>query len=159
ASSPPMLMFSSEGEKDSVRNVRETGEFCCNIVSHELMHPMNATSAPLPRDTSEFGPAQLTPIASTLIRPPRVKEARAALECRLVSITRLMTLSGVPSNNFLVIGQVVGVHIDDGLLRDGKVDAQALKPLARLGYKDYAAIDRVFELGRPPGGGDLEKVK
>jgi len=156
ASDPPMVMFSSEGEKDSVRNVRETGEFCCSLVSSDLGQQMNASSAPLPRDVSEFEAAGLTPEPSRLIRPPRVREARAALECKVTSIQRLPRLDGVPSNNFMVIGQVIGVFIDDAVIRDGRVDARLLKVLSRLGYKDYAAVENVFELTRPKGGGDLE---
>jgi len=154
ASDPPMVMFASEGEKDSIRNVRATGEFCCNIVTVDLMVQMNRTSAPLPHETSEFGHASLTPAASTLIRPPRVKEAKAALECRLSEVMRLRSANGVETQAYMAIGEVVGVHIADDVIVAGMVDPQLMRIVARLGYKHYSATDHVFEMTRPAGGGD-----
>ena len=149
---PPVLMFSSEGEKDSVKFARETGVFCHNLVDVDLMHPMNASSAPLPTGESEFGPAGLTPEPCTLIAAPRVKEAKAAFECRVLSITPLMRLDGRVGTNIVVTGEVVGIHIDDSLIRDGRVDTSHIGVLSRLGYMDYAVVDDAFELNRPPGG-------
>lgn len=159
ASDPPMVMFASEGEKDSIRNVKATREFCCNIVTFDLMMQMNKTSAPLPHETSEFGHASLTPLPSALIRPPRVKEAKAALECRATEVIRLSSADGADTQNYMAIGEVVGVHIADDVIVDGMVDPQLMRIVARLGYKHYSVTDHVFEMTRPPGGGDLQKSR
>ena len=159
APEPPMVMFSSEGEKDSIRNVKATGEFCCNIVTFDLMMQMNKTSAPLPHETSEFGHASLTPAPSSLIRPPRVKEAKAALECRMTEVIRLKTADGAATDSYMAVGEVVGVHIADDVIVDGMVDPQLMRIVARLGYRHYSVTDHVFEMTRPPGGGDLKKAR
>jgi flavin reductase (DIM6/NTAB) family NADH-FMN oxidoreductase RutF len=154
---PPQVMFSSEGEKDSIRNARDTGEFVCSIVTYDLMMQMNATSAPLPPEASEFQHAALTPVASALVRPPRVKEAKAALECKVTEVLRLKRHDGGDTDSYMAIGQVVGVHIADDVIRNGIVDPQAMRVVARLGYKHYSVTDHIFELQRPPGGGDLKR--
>lgn len=153
-SSPPtpIVMFSSEGRKDAVAFVEETGEFTCSLVTLDMAAPMNATSAPLGRGDSEFAHAGLETAASETVRPPRVKGAAAALECRLLSSTELRDLSGRPTDRHLVLGQVVGVYIDDRFLRDGRFDIAAARTIARCGYSDYAVVDHVFSLERPPGG-------
>lgn len=157
AGSPPQVMFSSEGEKDSIRNARDTGEFVCSIVTYELLMQMNATSAPLPPEASEFNHAALTPVASNLVGPPRVKEAKAALECKVTDVLQLKSHDGSLTTNYMAIGEVVGVHIADDAIRDGVVDPQLLRVVARLGYKQYSVTDHVFELKRPAGGGDLKR--
>ncbi len=149
---PPMVMFASEGEKDSLRNVRDTREFVCNFVSRDLAVAMNDTSAPLPHGTSEFGYAGLTAVPSHIVSPPRVAEAKAALECKLLQVVAVDDLEGQPTDRFLVIGQVVGVHIDDAMITDGMVIATRMRALARLGYNDYASVDEAFEITRPKGG-------
>ncbi len=150
---PPVLMFSSEGEKDSVRFARETGVFCHNLVSADLTEAMNITSAPLERGASEFAAAGLTPVPCERIAAPRVKEAKAALECRVLSITPLPRLDGRIGTNIIVIGEVVGIHVDDSLISaDGRIDVAAVGILARLGYMDYTAVRETFALDRPPGG-------
>lgn len=149
ASRPPLVLFSSEGDKDSTKNIRQTGEFCCSIVGLELAQQMNQTSAALPHGMSEFGFSGLTPAPSRLVKPPHVREARAALECRLLDIIQPVTLEGTKADNFIVLGQVVGIHVDDTIIEDGRVRADKLKPLSRLGYNDYAAVEQVFEMIRP----------
>ncbi|WP_068314230.1 flavin reductase family protein [Polycladidibacter hongkongensis] len=146
---PPMVMFSSSTYKDSVRNVDETGEFVCNLVSRDLLAAMNASSQPVARDIDEFDLAGLGKVASSLVRPPRVAGVKAALECRHISTQHLKGIDGQDTHSYLVIGQVVSVYIDDGVLRDGKVDMAALQLASRLGYMDYACVDEVFELDRP----------
>ena len=144
-----LLAFSSEGRKDSGANVEATGEFGWNMPTFALRHAMNASSAALPHGTSEFTHAGLESAPSRLVRPPRVAASPCALECRLVEIVHLRTAQGESIDNHLVIGQVVGVHLDDAAIRDGQLDTAALQPLARCGYQDYAVVDRVFPLGRP----------
>lgn len=149
-SSRPMLVwFSSEGEKDSFSFIRETGEFVANLVTLDLAEKMNATSVDAPRGVSEFGHAGLTPAPSRLVAPPRVAEAHAALECRLTEIIVPKLLSGEAAGVSVVVGQVVGVHIDDDYLTNGLFDTAKAQNLARLGYHDYAAVQEVFQMRRP----------
>lgn len=150
---PPIVGFSSEGVKDSVSFIAETGEFVCNLASFELRESMNATSAPLPRGESEFAHAGLAMEESRLVRPPRVKGVAAALECRLVEIVPLRTSDGEALPARLVIGHVVGVHIDEAFLTpDGRFDTAKARPIARCGYMDYAVVDSLFAIERPKGG-------
>ncbi len=153
ADTPPLVLYSSTGRKaglaegkDTVANIRAMGEFVVNIVSLALADAMNLTSGHYPADVDEFERAGLTKAPSLVVMPPRVAEAPASLECRAWKIIDL------PGNdNILVIGEVVGIHISDAVLRDGEVDVTLYKPLARLGYRDYAAITEVFPLVRPGG--------
>lgn len=151
---PPMVMFSSEGEKDSIRNVRETGEFTCSIVGLDLAQAMNASSAGVAYGVDEFALAGLTAAPSRLVSAPHVKEAPAVLECRLLQILEPVDIDGKRCDNIIAIGQVVGVHVDDRVIEDGMVLVERFKPLARLGYNDYAAVERVFNLTRPENGGN-----
>ena len=153
-SEPPTVMFASEGShpegdfKDSATNVQETGEFVCNLATWELREAMNATSAQVARSVDEFALAGLTPAASRLVKPPRVKESPVHLECIHLKTVEL------PSNdpdrpNLVVFGRVVGIHIDDSVIADGMIDMDAFRPIARLGYMDYTVVDNVFTMRRP----------
>ena len=148
---PPVVLFSSEGMKDAASFVEETGEFVCNFVTYELREKMNLTSAPLPRGENEMAFAGLTPAPSVLVKPPRVAEAPAALECKLLEIVRLKSIEGRALNNHLVIGQVVGVHIDERFIRNGRFDTLAARPVMRMGYHDYAVGTEGFTMVRPGG--------
>ena len=143
---PPQVMFASTGVKDSLRNIQETGVFAVNIVSFEMLHQMNATSAALPHGVDEFIQAGLDRAECSTIPCPRVAQAPATLECRM---TEVITLKG--QGNYLVVGEVVGVHMRDDCLVDGRFDVTRFSPLARLGYKDYSVVREVFELDRPKG--------
>ncbi|WP_421983499.1 flavin reductase family protein [Roseibium sp.] len=146
---PPIVMFSSSGYKDSAANVDATGEFVCNMASWDLKDEMNVSSAPVSGDTCEFELAGLEMAASRLVKTPRVAKAATALECRHLQTIKLKDLDGVETDNWIVFGQVVGVHIDETILVDGKVDVTRFKPLSRLGYMEYAAVTEVFEMVRP----------
>lgn len=146
---PPMIMFSSSGFKDSVSFIEETGEFTASLVSDHLKEQMNASSVNAPRGVSEFDYAGLTVAHSKLIAAPFVKEAYAALECVLVEIKRLQDKEGRPTDNYMVIGEVVGVHIDESVLTDGLFDIKKAKPVTRLGYMDFATTDEVYQMFRP----------
>lgn len=146
---PGIIAFSSAGWKDTIDNLQKTGECVCNLATLALMEAVNETSAPLPHGASEFARAGLTPVASTLVKPPRVGEAPAALECLLVQIDELKDLSGRPLGRFLALAQVVGIYIDDAALTNGILDLSQVKPLARLGYLDYAAPGELFARRRP----------
>lgn len=149
ASTPNILMFSSEGMKDSVSNIHETGEFVCSLATWELREQMNRTSAPYARGVNEFERAGLEPAPSNIVKPPRVAASPCALECRLLQIVELKDLDGKALNRFTVFGQVVGVHIDDRYIRDGMLDTAAMKPITRAGYHDYAVMTEAFTMIRP----------
>lgn len=146
---PPLLMFCSSGYKDSVAFVEETGEFTANMVGGHLAKPMNATSINAPRGISEFDYAGLTAQSSTLIKAPRVKEAYAALECVAVEVKRLTGKDGALAESYMVIGEIIGVHIDNSILVGGRIDITKSRPVSRLGYMDFAITDTVFEMFRP----------
>ena len=147
---PPMLAFSSTGAKDSRTFAVETAEFVWNLVTYDLREQMNATSATLARGRSEFERAGLTMAESQLVAPPRVAEAHCAMECRVVHQLELRDVAGRPTDQYLVIGQVVGVHLDEDVIVDGAVDARRLRPVARLGGPaDYAVVDARFQMRRP----------
>jgi flavin reductase (DIM6/NTAB) family NADH-FMN oxidoreductase RutF len=150
---PHMVAFSSDGRKDAVTFIEETGEFVCNLATFDLREKMNATSAPLPRGDSEMVHAKLTAAPSRLVKPPRVAEAPAALECKWLQTVPLKPLGDAPARYFMVIGQVVGVHIDDRFIVDGLVDTAAMRPIARAGYHDYfvSTPETKFSLRRPTG--------
>ncbi len=149
--SPPMVMFASTGQKpdqdngkDSLSNIRTTGEFAVNIVSYALREPMNASAASFPADVDEFEAVGLTKAAGSAIAVPHVAGAPAVLECRLFKI---IDLPGAA--NTMVIGEVVGVHMQDDFIVNGRFDVTRYQPLSRLGYMDYAAVEDVFELVKP----------
>jgi len=148
-SRPPLVMFASEGRKDSVRNIEETGEFVCNLATWDLREAMNETSAPMPHGENEMLRAGLAPAPSVLVKPPRVAAAPCALECRLVRIVRLETHRHEPVDAHVVFGEVVGVHIDERFIVDGVLDTAALRPVARCGYDQYAVVEGLFSMTRP----------
>ncbi|WEZ83660.1 flavin reductase family protein [Rhizobium sp. 32-5/1] len=146
---PKLVMFSSGGRKDSVRNIEETGEFTASFVGRALSEAMNTTSAMVPHGESEFDLAGLTPVVGQLVAAPYVGEAFAALECRVTESFRPKGLDGEMSNNYVVIGQVVGIHIREEAIRDGRFDAGLVRPIGRMGYMDYCDAGDVFEMMRP----------
>jgi len=152
SSRPPIVGFASEGPKDSVSFIAETREFVCNLVTFDLRNEMNATSAPLPRGTSEFIHAGLETAPSTLVKPPRVKASPVALECKLVEIKELTDSDGNSVNSFLVLGHVVGIYINEAYIKEGCFDIVAAGTIARCGYTDYAVVDDLFSITRPKGG-------
>jgi flavin reductase (DIM6/NTAB) family NADH-FMN oxidoreductase RutF len=146
---PPIVGFSSEGMKDSVALVEETGEFVCNLATYDLRDAMNQTSINAARGVDEMKLAGLAPAPSKLVKPPRVAAAPCALECRWLKTVHLTDLDGRETDRHLVLGVVVAVHIEDAFIKDGMVDTAAMKPLARCGYNDYAVVDSVFAMKRP----------
>lgn len=148
--SPPIIGFSSMGLKDSATFAGESGEFVWNMPTYALRDAMNKTAAALPTGQSEFNFAGLETAPSTLVKPPRVKASPAAFECVVIEVKRLHDRHGTPANNWLVLGEVVGVHLDEAFVRDGVVDMAAMQPIARCGYADYVVADRVFAMERPP---------
>lgn len=149
---PPMVMFSSEGEKDSVRNASQTGEFVCNYASKHLENEMNATSLPAPAGISEFEHCNIESGACEFISAPRVAEAYAALECKVTGIIETVDIEGKKTGAIVVIGQVVGVHIDERVIREGRFDVTLADPVTRLGYLDFARAHDLHEMPRPGWG-------
>jgi flavin reductase (DIM6/NTAB) family NADH-FMN oxidoreductase RutF len=150
ATFPSVIGFSSEGRKDSIRNIEETREFVWNLATRPLAQQMNRSSAPVGPDVDEFQLAGLTPVAGRNVSVPHVGEAPAALECKLLQIVQLHDLEGKPMDNWLALGQVVGVHIQKAYLKDGRFDTHAAQPIMRAGYRgDYAQIGEMFEMIRP----------
>ncbi|HEV7438723.1 MAG TPA: flavin reductase family protein [Methylobacterium sp.] len=149
-----MVAFSSSGRKDAMTFAEEGQEFVCNLATYDLREAMNASSAPLPRGESEFDFAGLTTAPSRKVKPPRVAEAAAAIECRWLQTVSLVPLDGGEPANFLVIGQVVSIYIDDRFVANGLVDTGAMRPIMRGGYFDYftATPETRFEMRRPKGG-------
>ncbi|GEP09497.1 flavin reductase family protein [Methylobacterium gnaphalii] len=149
-----MVMFSSTGRKDALSFAEEGGEFVCSLATFDLRDAVNATSAPLERGVSEFDHAGLEMAPSRKVRPPRVATSPAALECKWLQTVPLVPLGGGSASNFMVIGQVVSIYVDDRFVSDGRVDTAAMQPIQRGGYFDYFAVaaDQRFELHRPKGG-------
>ncbi len=151
AFAPPQVMFATtgakpdrDGAKDSAAIIRETGVFCVNVVSYALTDAMNCSSEGFPASVDEFKKAGLEKAECETIDCPRVANAPAAMDCKL---TKIVTLPGAA--NTVVFGEVIGIYIDDNILTDGKIDITKYKPLSRLGYRDYAVIDKGFTLNSP----------
>lgn len=148
---PPQVMFASTSAKpdqsdtkDTVANIRETGVFCVNMVSSQMQIEMNTTSAPVNRDIDEFDLANIAREKCTVIDCFRVAQSPAALECKMTQIVKIQG-----DNNFVVFGQVVGIHMNDDCIVDGLFDVTRAGLLARLGYQDYTVVTSTFALARP----------
>jgi flavin reductase (DIM6/NTAB) family NADH-FMN oxidoreductase RutF len=148
SSDPHMVMFASAGRKDSQRNAEETGEFVCNLASWDQREQMNRSSATVGPEVDEFVLSTLETEPSRLVKPWRVKGAPAHLECVYMKTVELPSRDGRHVYD-MVLGEVVGVHIDERFIRDGMVDTAAMKPVSRLGYMDYAVVDELFTMKRP----------
>ena len=140
---PPTVMFSSDGPKDSSTYAGATEEFVWNLVTYDLREAMNQTSAALPRGENEFAFAGLEMAPSRLVVPPRVAASPVAFECRVIERVQL-------ARNIVTFGQVVGVHVDERHIVDGRFDTAGVRPIARCGYRgDYATVTELFEMIRP----------
>jgi flavin reductase (DIM6/NTAB) family NADH-FMN oxidoreductase RutF len=141
---PPMVMFSSSGPKDSATFADSGGEFVWNLATYDLREQMNLTSKELPRGESEFEFGGLEMAPSRLVAPPRVAASPVALECR---VARRLEIGAA---NIVTFGEVVGVHVDERHIVDGRVDTAGMRPIARCGYRgDYAVVTELFEMVRP----------
>ena len=149
---PPIIGFASIGYKDTLRNIEETGEFVWNLTTRALADAMNQSCIAADPGVSEFDLAGLTPLASTLVAPPRVAESPVTFECRKTQIVQLQGVDGVQVPTWLVLGEVVAVHIDKVLLRDGVYDTAAAGHVLRGGGPaDYFAVgpEQLFQMHRP----------
>ena len=149
---PPLIGFSSLGEKDSLRNARATGEFVWNLVSRPLAEAMNQSCAPVPYGVNEFELAGLATAPSRLVRPPRVAASLVAMECKVTQIIQLQSHVGTALSTWLTMGEVVAVHIDDSLIEDGIYQTAKGQPVMRAGGPgDYFTLDpnHLFRMTRP----------
>jgi flavin reductase (DIM6/NTAB) family NADH-FMN oxidoreductase RutF len=149
---PPLIGFSSMGWKDSVANAEATGEFVWNLATAALAGPMNASSATVPPEVDEFDHAGLQALPSRLVRPDRVADSPVTFECRVTQIVRLQTKEQRALEQWLVIGEAVGIHIDRAMLQDGVYQTARARPILRGGGPaDYFEIreDALFRMGRP----------
>ncbi len=144
AYTPPQVMFASTGWKDSVRNISETGVFCVNIVEYAARDVMNITTTHFDAGVDEFEASGAPKVQCQTIDCPRVGNAPASLECRE---TQVIELKG--RDNYLILGEVTGIHLRDDCLVDGRFDILRYQPLARLGYRDYTHVTELFSLNRP----------
>ena len=165
---PPQVMLGAGsqhlegGVTDTQKNLEETGEFVANFVTWELREQQSVTATHVGRDVSEVGLAGLEMTPSRLVKPPRVKASPIHLEGVYVKTVELLAnkpATHVSNPYFLVLGKIIGVHINDDIMTDGMVDASKFRPLARMGYMDYAVIDHVFPLPFPDLGPDPEAKK
>ncbi|KNC91586.1 flavin reductase family protein [Trabulsiella odontotermitis] len=149
---PPIIGFASSGWKDSVRNIAETKEFVWNLATRELASAMNETSASLPQGEDEFAFAGLTPAASRFVNAPRVAESPVHFECKLSQCIQLTAADGTPIDTWLVLGEVVGIHINETLLENGIYQTAKANPVLRAGgptaYYTISDSHR-FDLVRP----------
>lgn len=145
---PHYVGFGSGGYKNSLANIEATQVFAVNMATHALREAMNVSSATVAGGVDEFALAGLAKEQCRSIACARVKQAPAALECRLHEILPLPGDDG-SVENWLILGRVVGVHIDDSYIRDGRVDTAAMQLIARLGYSDYATAAPLWRMKRP----------
>lgn len=148
ADDPYYVVFGSTGRKDTLRNVEKTGEFAINLATWNLREAMNTSSARVGPDVDEFELAKLAKAECRLIKPPRVAASPACFECKVFQIVPLPGDAG-PPENFAVIGRVVGIHIDERYINDGRVDTAAMKLIARMGYSEYATVNEAWRMRRP----------
>ena len=149
ADSPKIVMFSSVGWKHSATNAAARGAFAVNLATHDLLDAMNTSSAAYPDGENEFEHAGLTSEPCVGVDAPMVGEAAAVLECRVTEIMQPRTVDDGIADSVVVFGQVMSFHIADRLMQNGRFDSAAAQLLSRLGYKDYATVERTFELARP----------
>jgi flavin reductase (DIM6/NTAB) family NADH-FMN oxidoreductase RutF len=154
SSDPPIVMFSSEGRKDSLTFVEETREFVCNLATWDLRHQVNATSGPFPRGVDEMKETGLNAAPSILVKVPRVQASPCALECKWLQTVHLKDIGDGDTDRYVVFGQVVGIHIDERFIKDGVLDTAAMRPIARAGYHEYfvSTPETKFSMQRPAGG-------
>lgn len=153
---PPTVMFavaandSTDPRKDSWRNAETTGEFVYNMAVWNLREEMNKTSDIVPSDVDEAALVGLEMIPSRIVRPPRVAKSPVHLECRYLKTVAIpQNRDLAPGDTGIVIGQVVGIHVNDEILVEGRVDLSKAKPIARLGYAEYTVVDSIFRMVPP----------
>jgi flavin reductase (DIM6/NTAB) family NADH-FMN oxidoreductase RutF len=151
SSNPPVICFAPivrrDGtKKDTLLNIEATGEFVVNVVSEDFARQMNLCSSDYPPEVDEFAVSGLTPFPSDVVKPPRVKESRLSMECRLV---RIVHISAKPGGGSLVLGEVVRFHLDDSIVSNDAIDPDKLRPVGRMGGPTYVRTTDRFDMERP----------
>ena len=149
SASPPYVLFSSHPRKHSQINAEETGEFVVNMATYDLREVMNASSAEFDAGISEPERVGIEMCACLNVKPPRVARSPVVLECKYNTTVRLTGSDGRANPSSIVFGEVVGVHVDDRVIVDGRIDVVKMQPIARLGYTDYSVVDDLFTMPRP----------
>jgi flavin reductase (DIM6/NTAB) family NADH-FMN oxidoreductase RutF len=157
---PPFVFFSGSGameeegaaprRKDSVVNAENTGEFVYNMATYALRDKVNLSSAHVPPDVDELAMCGLTPAPCNLVKPPRVLESPVNMECKY-HCTLTLPANSPGGVHHVVVGQVIGIHINDDAITDGRLDWLKIQPLARLGYMDYTFVNHAFTMRGPKG--------
>ena len=148
AGRPPFVMFSSNLRKHTQANAETTGEFVFNLATYDLRTEMNITGGHYDESVSEPELAKLNMVPSRFVAPPRVERAPIALECKYVKTVTLESSNGKRSTSSITIGEVVNVHVDDGVIVDGMIDHGHIRAIARLGYADYCVVSGIFTMMR-----------
>jgi len=151
---PPLLAFAPslrlvDGQstpKDTLHNIRQTGEFVVNVVTFAVAEAMNLTSGEYDRSVDEFALAKLHTRPSQIVRPPQVAESPVSFECKL---ERIIDFGIEPPSGSLVIGEIVCVHLEESVVKDGAIDSSALDLVGRIGGLQYSRTTERFELKRP----------
>ena len=149
---PKIVMFSSVGWKDAATNAAATGAFAANLVTEDDLERMNKSSADVPSDRSEFAEFGVPEAKCRMVNAPYIADAAVSLECKVTQIIEPIDIAGSATNAVMVLGQVVGYHIVDRLMRDGRFDTVQARPISRLGYRDYSTTTATYELDRPRWG-------
>src|SRR5262249_50897858 len=142
---PFYVAFGSGPRKDSLHNIEATGEFAVNLATYDLREQMNLSSAVVGPHVDEFDLAHLTKAPCRMIKAPRVAESPVSLECKLHHVVELPDDEG-KVENYLTIGRVIGIHIDDRFINNGRVDTAAMRPIARLGYSEYTTVEKAWRM-------------
>ena len=151
SANPPVICFApivrrDGSRKDTLLNIEATGEFVVNVVSEDFGAQMNLCSGEYPPEVDEFAVSGLTPVASDLVKPPRVKESRVNMECRLVQVIHV---SAKPGGGSLVLGEVVRFHVDNAIVSNNAIDPDKLRPIGRMGGPTYVRTTDRFDMERP----------
>jgi flavin reductase (DIM6/NTAB) family NADH-FMN oxidoreductase RutF len=149
---PPVIMFASAfkgngDKKDSIRNIEATGEFVVNLVSYDLIEKMNLSSSVLDHGVSEAEMFDIVTESSNLVKAPKIKDSPISLECKYLNSIDI-EVDGKNASSQIILGHVVGVHIKDEFISNGKVDVIKLSPVARLGYNEYTLVNQIFKMSR-----------
>lgn len=151
---PPFVMFASNPRKDSQRNAEESGEFVASIATYDLRQEVNESSADFAPNVSEPERIGLEMAPSRAVKPPRVARSPVAIECKYFKTVELFASDGKKNPSSIVIGEVLGIYIDDDLIVEGRIDVTRMRPIARLGYMDYSVVDDYFTIHRPAAPDD-----
>lgn len=149
AHDPPHVVIGESRRKDTLANIEATGEFVVNITTEHVLEAMNASAVDAPPEVDEFELVGVTPVPSRTVGAPRVAEAMGHLECRLSHLLEL-------GDGFLVVGEVLHVHVDHRVWRDGRVDPVLLRPVLRLAGSQYGTLGELFKVPRPGWAADVE---